>query len=46
MQKDIAHNLSEDRINQKCIFLVGDTKVGKTTLLYYLSGLKLKLIEN
>ncbi len=35
-----------DKINEKCIFLVGDTNVGKTTLLYYLSGMKLNLIED
>jgi ABC-type sugar transport system ATPase subunit len=29
------------KINKKCILLLGDTKAGKTTLFYYLAGLKL-----
>ena len=46
MQKDIGDRFRNDPINEKCIFLVGDTNVGKTTLLYYLTGMKLNLIEN
>ena len=46
MQKNIKNNFQQGKINEKCIILVGDTNVGKTTLLYYLSGMKLKLIEN
>jgi GTPase Era involved in 16S rRNA processing len=47
MQRLINYKFNHNNsIKSKSIFLVGDTNVGKTTLLYYLSGMKLNLITN
>lgn len=39
--KEVDANLSKENIPKKVILLMGQTKVGKTTLLYYLLGKKL-----
>jgi flagellar biosynthesis GTPase FlhF len=46
MQNEIKSKFHPENIHNRCILLIGNTNVGKTTLLYYLSGLKLILNEN
>jgi hypothetical protein len=38
--------IKNSKIYEKTIIMIGDTKAGKTTLLYYLAGLKLIRKEN
>lgn len=44
--RQIDNNLSSEAISRKVILLMGQTKAGKTTLYYYLSGKKLILEKN
>lgn len=44
--KDVDSNLSRETIPRRVILLMGQTKAGKTTLLYYLLGKKLLWKKN
>lgn len=44
--ENVDRNISNERIPEKVILLMGETKAGKTTLLYYLLKKKLVLERN